>query len=80
MTSAQSTLGVDAGQPVAGSRDGGGPGLVGADFLVSAFDSTLANPEGEWSAVAQLKLMTELNPVLGRYSADLTLTLMEDES
>ncbi|MCB7136442.1 hypothetical protein [Cellulosimicrobium marinum] len=69
-------LGVD---PVL-EGDGGGDdvGLVDQDLLVSTWDSSLANPEGMWTANADLTLRTAEDVEAGSYSSTITLSLFED--
>jgi hypothetical protein len=68
---------VEAGEGVDPELENG-PGLVDQDLLVSAFDSTEVNPEGSWTANADLTLRTGEDVAAGAYSSTITLSLFED--
>lgn len=68
---------VEAGEGVEPELENG-PGLVDQDLLVSAFDSTEVNPEGSWTANADLTLRTGEDVAAGAYSSTITLSLFED--
>lgn len=52
-------------------------GLVDQELLAMAFDSAEVNPEGQWTANADLTLKTEATVEPGTYKAKLTLSLFE---
>jgi hypothetical protein len=55
----------------------GGPGLVDQELLAMAFDSTTVNPEGSWTATADLALRVPATTQAGTYVSVLTLSLFE---
>ncbi|PPG07295.1 hypothetical protein C5C27_08350 [Rathayibacter sp. AY2B7] len=71
---------VAAGQVVDTAIDGGanGLGLKGEELLaIVASNSQQVNPEGSWSADADLFLRTPVNVDAGAYSSTITLSLFE---
>ncbi|MBD8078044.1 hypothetical protein [Cellulosimicrobium arenosum] len=73
---------VEAGEEVdpaleGDTDEGNNVGLVDQELLVSTFDSTEVNPEGSWSANADLTLRTAEDVEGGDYSSTLTLSLFE---
>ncbi|MBD5787150.1 hypothetical protein IF650_13265 [Cellulosimicrobium terreum] len=76
VTESESGL-VEAGEGVEPELEDG-PGLVEQDLLVSTFDSTEVNPEGSWTANADLTLRTAEDVAAGAYSSTITLSLFED--
>lgn len=67
---------VFAGEPVYPAADGD-RGLTDRELLYSTLDSASVNPEGSWSATAGLTLKTPATVKPGRYSAKITLSLIE---
>ena len=55
----------------------GGPGLVDQELLAMAADSQTVNPEGQWTATAELVLKTDADVAAGQYESTLTLSLFE---
>lgn len=55
----------------------GGVGMDVGDLLFLGVDAKELNPEGQWSASAALRLVTEATVAPGNYSAVLTLSLFE---
>ncbi len=73
---------VEAGEPVDPALEGdddefNNVGLVDQELLVSTFDSAEVNPEGSWSANADLTLRTAEDVEGGDYSSTITLSLFE---
>src|SRR6478735_2653101 len=68
---------VSEGEPVEPELEGG-PGLVDQELLVSTFDSAEVNPEGSWTAGANLTLRTGEDVAPGAYTSTITLSLFED--
>ncbi|AND17896.1 hypothetical protein C5C18_01475 [Rathayibacter tritici] len=70
---------VAAGDQVDTAIDGGvnGVGLEGRELLALAIDSQEINPEGSWSADADLFLRTPVSVDAGAYSSTITLSLFE---
>ncbi|PPG32599.1 hypothetical protein [Rathayibacter sp. AY2B9] len=71
---------VAAGDEVGTAIDGGvnGVGLKGKELLaIVASNSQQVNPEGSWSADADLFLRTPVNVDAGAYSSTITLSLFE---
>lgn len=64
------------GAPVDNALEGG-PGLATAELLTSSFDSAATNPEGSWTASADLTLSTALSVAPGSYASTITLSLFE---
>ena len=67
----------DPGSVSAGDEVDPGEGFADPEILSVAFDSAEINPEGTWSASADLKLRTSASVAPGQYSATLTLSLFE---
>jgi len=67
----------DPGNVSAGSPIEPGEGFVDPEILSMAYDSKIINPDGSWSASADLKLLTGADVAPGEYSATLTLSLFE---
>ena len=59
------------------SQPGNNVGLVDQELLFATGDSGAINPEGQWSANAQLFLRTGINVAPGNYTSTLTLSLFE---
>ncbi|WP_415298341.1 hypothetical protein [Cellulosimicrobium sp. SJTW-1] len=53
-------------------------GLVDQELLLSTFDSAEVNPEGSWTAGANLTLRTGEDVAPGAYNSTITLSLFED--
>ncbi|MHC2186971.1 hypothetical protein [Rathayibacter agropyri] len=70
---------VAAGDQVDTAIDGGedGVGLKDQELLALAIDSQEINPEGSWSANADLFLRTPVDVDAGAYTSTLTLSLFE---
>ncbi|MBN0040268.1 hypothetical protein JN535_08840 [Cellulosimicrobium cellulans] len=68
---------VSEGEPVEPVLEEG-PGLVDQELLVSTFDSAEVNPEGSWTAGANLTLRTAEDVAPGAYNSTITLSLFED--
>jgi len=68
---------VAEGEPVEPALEDG-PGLVDQELLVSTFDSAEVNPEGSWTAGANLTLRTGEDVAPGAYTSTITLSLFED--
>jgi len=68
---------VSEGEPVEPALEDG-PGLVDQELLVSTFDSAEVNPEGSWTAGANLTLRTGEDVAPGAYTSTITLSLFED--
>lgn len=64
----ETVLDTDAPNPV---------GLVDKELLAMAFDSQEVNPEGSWTASADLFLRTPVDVEAGDYQAKMTLSLFE---
>jgi hypothetical protein len=67
----------DPGSVAAGDEVDPGEGFDDTEILAMAYDSEVINPEGSWSANADLKLRTGATVAPGQYSATLTLSLFE---
>lgn len=69
---------VAEGDAVPPAPEDGGEGLATAGELLAISPwAQVASPDGQWSAKAALKLATAADVAPGRYSATLTLTLIE---
>lgn len=55
----------------------GGPGLVDQELVAMAADSAEINPEGSWTATADLTLKAPSDIAAGDYNSTLTLSLFE---
>ena len=67
----------DEGSVSAGDEVAPGEGFDDSEILSVAYDSAIINPEGTWSANADLTLRTPATVAPGQYSATLTLSLFE---
>jgi hypothetical protein len=67
----------DPGSVAAGDEVEPGEGFDDTEILAMAYDSAVINPEGSWSANADLELATGATVAPGQYSATLTLSLFE---
>lgn len=67
---------VFAGEAVESAEEGG-PGLQDHELLFATLESAASNPEGAWSATADLVLLTGVDVTPGSYTSTLTLSLFE---